>query len=94
MAIQPRLILLALLTPLLFLSEATALQSASRPGVAPTDAWTCPATHPIKGNFTPSSGELCIYHLPGGGFYGKTKPERCYATDDDARQDGCRKSRR
>lgn len=65
-----------------------------RPGVESQDAWTCPATHPIKGNFTTYSGERCIYHVPGGQFYGKTKPERCYATEDEGRKDGCRRSRR
>jgi len=66
----------------------------SRPGVPPQDAWTCPLTHPIKGNFTTYSGERCIYHMNGGEFFNKTKPERCYATEDEARQDGCRRSRR
>ncbi len=69
-------------------------QAQSRPGVAPTNAWTCPASQPIKGNFTTYSGERCIYHVPGGQFYGKTKPERCYATEDEAREDGCRRSKR
>jgi hypothetical protein len=64
-----------------------------RPGVAPQDAWTCPAPQPIKGNFTPASGERCIYHLPGGKWYGKTKPERCYTTEAEATQDGCRRSK-
>jgi hypothetical protein len=73
---------------------ASAQTAQARPGVPPADSWTCPATHPIKGNFTPSSGERCIYHVPGGGFYGKTKPERCYATDDEAARDGCRRSKR
>lgn len=63
-------------------------------GVPPKDAWTCPASHQIKGNFTTSSGEPCIYHVPGGSFYGKTKPERCYATEDEAVRDGCRRSKR
>ncbi len=63
-------------------------------GVAPVDAWTCPKPHPIKGNFTTYTGERCIYHMPGGGYYQKTKPERCYATEDEARQDGCRRSKR
>jgi micrococcal nuclease len=72
--------------------EAQAAQS--RPGIPPQDARTCPATHPIKGNFTTYSGERCIYHVPGGAFYGKTKPERCYANDEEARQEGCRASRR
>lgn len=65
-----------------------------RPGVRPVNAWTCPDTHPIKGNFTTYSGERCIYHMPGGQFYRKTKPERCYVTEEVARQDGCRRSRR
>ena len=63
-------------------------------GVPPKDAWTCPATHPIKGNFTTYSGERCIYHMQGGQFYDKTKPERCYATEEEARKDGCRRSKR
>ncbi len=63
-------------------------------GVPPRDAWTCPPSHPIKGNFTTYSGEPCIYHVPGGQFYGKTKPERCYATEEEARRDGCRRSKR
>ncbi len=63
-----------------------------RPGVPPQDAWTCPLTHPIKGNFTTYS--RCIYHMKGGRFYSKTKPERCYATEEDAVKDGCRRSMR
>lgn len=65
-----------------------------RPGVPPKDAWACPLTYPIKGNFTTYSGERCIYHMPGGQFYSRTKPERCYATEDEARRDGCRRSKR
>jgi hypothetical protein len=67
---------------------------SGRPGVPPKNAWTCPVTQPIKGNFTTYSGERCVYHPPTGEFYGKTKPERCYATGNDARQDGCRASTR
>jgi hypothetical protein len=60
-------------------------QAASRqPGqldVPPQSAWSCPLTHPIKGNFTTYSGEPCIYHVPGGYFYGQEQarallPER------------------
>jgi hypothetical protein len=29
----------------------------TRPGVPPQDAWTCPLTHPIKGNFTTSCAD-------------------------------------
>ncbi len=68
--------------------------SQARPGVPPRDAWTCPLTHPIKGNFTTYSGERCIYHMLGGQFYSRTKPERCYATEEEARRDGCRRSKR
>lgn len=59
---------------------------------APVSAYQCPPSHPIKGNFTPYSGERCIYHLPGGRFYDKTKPEKCYATPD-AKAAGCRASK-
>jgi micrococcal nuclease len=67
---------------------------AGRPGVAPVDAWTCPPAQPIKGNFTTYSGERCIYHVPGGQFYTRTKPERCYASGEEAVRDGCRASKR
>ena len=43
-------------------------QPVARPGVQPQDAWTCPGTHPIKGNFTPTDPrEVCIFHVQGGG---------------------------
>jgi hypothetical protein len=78
----------------LALADGTAGQPDRRPGVDPQSGWTCPLSHPIKGNFTTYSGERCIYHVAGGGFYDKTKPERCYATEAEARADGCRRSRR
>jgi hypothetical protein len=98
---------------MLALTVSTALaQTSPRPGVPPQDVWTCPLTHPIKGNFTTYSGERCIYQvwttysptshagtasaniMKGGQFYGKTKPERCFATEEDAVKDGCRRSKR
>jgi hypothetical protein len=60
----------------------------ARPGVPPPRPWQCPLTHPIKGNFTTYSGERCIYHVPGGQFYSRAKPERCYATEAEAVKDG------
>jgi micrococcal nuclease len=75
-------------------AQADRPSPGGRPGVPPESAWMCPASQPIKGNFTTYSGERCIYHVPGGQFYGKTKPERCYATEDEARRDGCRRSKR
>jgi hypothetical protein len=64
------------------------------PGVEPISAWQCPSTHLIKGHFTPQSGERCIYHVPGGAFYEKTKPEKGYVSHQDAIADGCRQSQR
>ncbi len=87
---------IALAVPLAFTVGLTAesANSQGRLGVPPQDPWTCPASHPIKGNFTTYSGERCIYHMPGAQFYVKTKPERCFATEQEARQDGCRRSKR
>jgi len=66
-----------------------------RRGVAPENAWSCPAQQPIKGQQTSyTGGGRCVYHLPDGERYGATKAERCYATTEEARQDGCVASRR
>ena len=46
---------------------------------------TCPDGHPVKAN--DNSG---IFHVPGGRFYERTKPERCYADADHAAADGYR----
>ena len=66
--------------------------AATAPGdqrwVAPVDG-VCPDGYPIKGN--ESSG---IYHVPGGRFYERTIPERCYADEADAEADGYRRSKR
>lgn len=61
---------------------------ASEPGGA------CPASHPIKGNFTTYSGEACIFHLPTGKFYNETRAERCYANIAEAEADSCRASKK
>jgi hypothetical protein len=45
----------------------------------------CPEGFPIKAN--DNSG---IYHVPGGRFYARTIPERCYARSQDAVADGYR----
>ena len=46
---------------------------------------TCPPGHPVKVN--DRSG---IYHTPGGRFYDRTIPHRCYAATTDAIADGYR----
>ena len=50
---------------------------------------SCPLTHPVKAKL--ASG---IYHLPGGGNYERTKPDRCYADPDAAEADGLRAAKR
>lgn len=66
----------------------------ARPGVAPKTGWSCPLTHPIKADFATYSSERCIYYVPGSSAYAESRTERCYATENEARQDGCRRSRR
>ena len=56
--------------------------------VEPVDG-ACPATHPVKGK--PGSG---IFHLPGGLFYDRTVPERCYRSAEAAEADGLRPAKR
>jgi hypothetical protein len=47
---------------LLIVSAKIALpQPAAWSGVQPQDAWSCPVTHPVKGNLTPTDPrEVCI----------------------------------
>ena len=61
-----------------------ATESASASWVPPIDG-NCPEGYPIKAN--DNSG---IYHVPGGRFYDRTVPERCYARADEAEADGYR----
>jgi hypothetical protein len=49
----------------------------------------CPLTHPVKAKL--ASG---IYHVPGGGNYERTKPDRCYSTTEAAEADGLRPAKR
>lgn len=48
----------------------------------------CPDGYPIKVN--EKSG---IYHVPGGRFYGRTVPERCYSNEASAEADGYRRAK-
>lgn len=56
--------------------------------VTPVDG-ECPDGFPIKAKL--SSG---IFHLPGMSAYGRTHPDRCYASADDALLDGLRAAKR
>jgi hypothetical protein len=53
--------------------------------VAPLDDGGCPDGFPVKAN--DNSG---IYHVPGGRFYDRTVPERCYARTEECEADGYR----
>jgi len=75
------------------LASAMYAADAHVTGVPPLKDGSCPAEHPIKGNFTTYSGERCIFHRPGHRFYAKTRAERCYANELEAVRDGCRKSK-
>lgn len=48
----------------LLLTDLPPSPQPGQTGVPPQSAWSCPLTHPIKGNFTTHSGEPCIYHVP------------------------------
>ena len=54
---------------------------------APVDGG-CPDGYPIKAN-----DNSMIFHMPGGRFYDRTVPERCYADAADAEADGYRRSK-
>ncbi|HEY3067618.1 MAG TPA: hypothetical protein VGL09_17635 [Methylomirabilota bacterium] len=62
-----------------------------RPGVAPDTPWSCPATHPIKGYVSVESGRR-VYYVPRSRFYEEASPERCYASEEEARGDGSRRA--
>jgi hypothetical protein len=91
--VVPRLLSILVLATPIFSDIVVNRTLSDRPGIKASESGICPPSHPIKGNFTTYSGERCIYHLPGQRFYPKTKAEQCYATEEDARQDGCRKSK-
>jgi hypothetical protein len=55
--------------------------------LAPVDG-ECPAGYPIKANDSSH-----IFHVPGGRFYARTIPERCYADPADAERDGYRRAK-
>lgn len=61
------------------------IEVAVRPSwVLPVDG-ECPPGYPVKAN--DNSG---IFHVPGGRFYERTKPERCYVDAESAAADGYR----
>lgn len=75
--------------------SADAADASATTGGAAEPAWlpanedgSTPAGHPVK--VKESSG---IFHVPGGRFYDRTKPDRCYPTAAAAEADGYRRSK-
>jgi hypothetical protein len=67
----------------------TATSDAAEPAWLPANEdGSTPAGHPVK--VKESSG---IFHVPGGRFYDRTKPDRCYPTAAAAEADGYRRSK-
>jgi hypothetical protein len=75
---------------LLLLTVASA-SAVERAGVPPETPWTCPSEHPIKG-YRSESGRL-VYFVPANRFYDEASPDRCYASEGDARSDGAAPAR-
>ena len=67
---------------------ATAAVAATPAWVEPADG-ACPTGYPVKANTSSH-----IYHVPGGQFYERTVPERCYTDPQAAEADGYRAARR
>ncbi len=76
-------------------ARVTEADPASAPAPAPAATWlpgnddgSAPDSHPVK--VKESSG---IFHVPGGRFYDRTRPDRCYPTAVAAEADGYRRSK-
>ena len=61
-------------------------------GVEPLNLTTCPDSHPIKGSQGSPDDEEWISHTPQSRSYAPTLPDRCFATEADARAAGYRAS--
>jgi len=69
-------------------TSAAPPQPALADWVEPNGDGSCPPTHPIKAKL--ASG---IYHVPGGANYDRTRPDRCYASEEAAVRDGLRRAK-
>jgi hypothetical protein len=59
-------------------------------GVEPLNLTTCPDVYPIKGDQGSREDDDWIYHTPQSRSYRVTQPERCFATEGEARAAGYR----
>jgi hypothetical protein len=63
--------------------------ASSEPTWKPADVdGSTPAGYPVK-----AKDASQIFHEPGGRFYDRTKPDRCYRSAADAEADGYRRSK-
>ena len=63
--------------------------TASSGWVEPNPDGSCPDGYPVKAKT--SSG---IFHVPGGAFYDRTTPDRCYPDAAAAQAGGLRQAKR
>ncbi len=61
-------------------------------GVAPATTSSCPVDHPIKG-YASRRSEAGVYYAPGSASYDRVKPDRCFASETQAREAGYRAGR-
>ncbi|MFI2296969.1 hypothetical protein [Isoptericola sp. NPDC019571] len=77
------------------LTQKLVVKQGKKPSrTTPVSEYNCPSWAPIKGNRTTSHSTDWIYHVPGGQYYKKTKPEECFTTEAAARKAGYRASKR
>ncbi|MBD8080738.1 hypothetical protein [Cellulosimicrobium arenosum] len=70
-------------------AKTAAVKAAPRPSrTSPASTWNCPSWARVKGN-----ASSMIYHVPGGRWYDRTKPEECFTTTGAARAAGYRPSK-
>jgi hypothetical protein len=62
--------------------------ASSASGWVPPALGACPDGYPVKAKQSSQ-----IYHVPGGRFYDRTVPDRCYADPAAAEADGYRASK-
>lgn len=62
---------------------------ATKNRVPGTGGYDCPSGFPVKGN-----ADSGIYHVKGGQYYSRTKPEECFTTPAAAEAAGYRASKR
>jgi hypothetical protein len=69
--------------------------STPRPPAAPKVTWVeptggvCPASHPVKAKLSSK-----VFRTPDSPGYEASKPDRCYASEDDAQREGFREAKR